>query len=65
MQFSWVRQMRLPTAVVVRRRCRVMVFERPEVIDKTGWGAQRHKTSHDAGMVDTADVAASAFTSDT
>ena len=24
------------TAVVVMRRCRVMVFEKPEVIDKTG-----------------------------
>ena len=34
MQFSWVRQLRLATAVVVMRRCRVMVFEKPEVIDK-------------------------------
>ena len=24
------------TPVVVRRRCRVMVFEKPEVVDKTG-----------------------------
>ena len=29
------RQLRLATAVVMRR-CRVMVFEKPEVIDKTG-----------------------------
>ena len=30
--------MKLPhaTAVVVMRRCRVMAFEKPEVIDKTG-----------------------------
>ena len=48
MQFSW--------AVVVTRRCRVAVFERPEVIDKTGWGAQQHTISHDAGMIDTADL---------
>ena len=48
MQFSW--------AVVVTRRCRVVVFERPEVIDKTGWGAQQHTTSHEAGMIDTASV---------
>ena len=48
MQFSW--------AVVVTRRCRLVVFERPAVIDKTGWGAQRHTTSHDAGMIDTADL---------
>ena len=30
-----IRQLRLQTAVVVRRRYRVMVFEKPEVIDKT------------------------------
>ena len=36
MQFSWVRQLRLATAVVVRRRCQVMVFEKPEVKEKTG-----------------------------
>ena len=34
-----------------------MVFEKPEVIDKTEWDAHWHTTSHDAGMVDTADVA--------
>ena len=34
-----------------------MVFEKPVVIDKTGWDAQQHTTSHDAGMIDTADVA--------
>ena len=55
MQFSWVQQLRLPTAVVVMRRCRVVVFETPEVIEKTGWGAQRHTTSHDAGLTGTAD----------
>ena len=32
-----------------------MVFEKPEVKDKTGWGAQWHTTSHDAGMAYTAD----------
>ena len=36
MQFSWERQLRLAPAVVVMHRCRVMVFEKPEVIDKTG-----------------------------
>ena len=56
MQFSWVRQLPHATTVVVRRRCRVMVFEKPEVIDKTGWGAHRHTTSHDAGSIYTADV---------
>ena len=25
-----------PTPVVMMRRCRVMVFEKPEVVDKTG-----------------------------
>ena len=65
MQFSWVRQLRLPTVVVVMCRCRVVVFEKPEVIDKTGWGSQRDTTSLDAGMVDTADVAAVTCTSDT
>ena len=45
------------TAVVVMRRCRVMVFEKREVVDKTGWGAQQHTNSHDAGMRETADVA--------
>ena len=40
---------------VVMRRCRMVVFERPEV-EKTGWGAQRHTTSHDTGMIDTADL---------
>ena len=35
-QFSWVRQLPHATAVVVRRGCRVMVFEKLEVIDKTG-----------------------------
>ena len=34
-----------------------MMFEKPEVIDKTGWGAHNHTTSHDAGMIGTADVA--------
>ena len=56
MQFSWVRKLRLATAVVVTRRSRVMVFEKPEVIDKTG-GAHLHKTTHDAGMAYAADVA--------
>ena len=55
MQFSWVRQLRFPTAVVVMPRCIVVVFERPEMIDKTGWGTQRHTTPHDAGMTVTAD----------
>ena len=54
MQFSWVRQLPHAMAVVVRRPCRVMVFEKPEVI---GLDAHRHTTSHDAGMIDTADVA--------
>ena len=57
MQFLRVQQLRLATAVVVVRHCRVMVFEKPEVIDKNGWGAQRGTTPHDAGMIDTADVA--------
>ena len=57
MQFSWVRHLPHATAVVVMRRCRVMVFEKPEVIDKTGWGAHRHTTSRDTGMIDTANVA--------
>ena len=57
MQFSWVRQLPHATAVVVRRRCRVMLFEKPEVIDKTGLDAHRHTTSHDAGMIDSADLA--------
>ena len=35
MQFLWVRDPRLATAPVVMRRCRVMVFGKPEVIDKT------------------------------
>ena len=48
MQFSW--------AVVVTRRCGVEVFERLEVIDKTIRGTQRHTTSHDTGMIDTADL---------
>ena len=39
------------------RRCRVMVFEKPEVIDKTGRGANWHMTSHNAGTIDTANVA--------
>ena len=43
------------------RRCRVVVFEKPEVIDKTGLGPHRHTTCHDAGMIDTANVA---YTSD-
>ena len=34
MQFSWVRQLPHTMAVVVRRRCLVMVFEKPEVTDK-------------------------------
>ena len=55
-----VRQLLLATVVVVRR-CRVMVFKKPKVIDKTGWGANGHTTSHYAGMIDTANVA---FTSD-
>ena len=38
MQFSWVRQLRLATEVVVMRCCRVMVFEKTEAIDKTGGG---------------------------
>ena len=38
-------------------RCRVMVFEKPEVIDETGREAHRHTTSHGAGMIDTANVA--------
>ena len=46
------------TPVVVMRRCRVMGFAKPEVVDKTGLCTQRHTTSHDAGMTYTADVAA-------
>ena len=34
-----------------------MVFEKPEVINKTGWGAHQYTTSRDAGMRDTANVA--------
>ena len=34
MQFSWVRQLPHATAVVVMRRCRVMVFEKPEVLSR-------------------------------
>ena len=45
------------TAVVVMRRSRVMEFEKREVIDKPGSGAHRHTTSHDTGMIDTANVA--------
>ena len=45
------------TPVVVRRRCRVMVFEKPELVDETGWWAQRRRTSHVTGMTDTGDVA--------
>ena len=37
-------------------RYRVMVFEKPEGIDETGRDAHRHTTSHDAGMIDTANV---------
>ena len=48
---SMVRQLHLATAVVVMHRCRVMVFERPEVIDKTGLSGNWHTTSHDAGMI--------------
>ena len=48
MKFSW--------AVVLTRHFRVVVFERPEVIDTTGCGAQRHTTTHDTGMIDTADL---------
>ena len=62
MQFSWVHQLRLATAVVVMRHCRVVVFEKPEVIDKSKWDTQQHTTSYDAGMVDTADFSC---TSDT
>ena len=39
------------TPVVVMRRCRVMVFEKPEVVDKTGWCTQRDTTSHDRDFV--------------
>ena len=52
-----IRQLRPAIAVVVMRRCQVMVFEKPEVIDKTGWGAHRHTTSHYAGMIDTDNIA--------
>ena len=45
------------TEVLVMGRCRVMVFEKPEVIDKTEWCAHRHTTSRDADMIDTANVA--------
>ena len=38
------------------RRCRVMVFEKPEVIDETGRDAHWHTTSQDAGMRDTANL---------
>ena len=31
--------------------------EKPEMMDKTGWDAHRHTTSHDAGIIDTANVA--------
>ena len=34
-----------------------MVFEKPEVIDKTVWGAHGHTTSHDAIIIDTANAA--------
>ena len=57
MQFSWVRQLRLATAVVVMHRCQVMVFQKPEVIDKAGRGFNWHTSYHDAGMIDTANVA--------
>ena len=59
MQFSWVRQLRLPMPVVVMRRCSVVVFDTPEVIDR--YHCMRRSVAHnlhDAGMVDTADVAA-------
>ena len=36
MQFSGVLQLRLTKVVVVMRRCRVVVFETPEVVDKNG-----------------------------
>ena len=35
----------------------VVVMRRWWVIDMTGWGTHRHVTSHDAGMIDTANVA--------
>ena len=40
------------------RRCRVMVFEGPEVIDKTGCDKidKTGQDSHDAGMIDTASL---------
>ena len=41
-----------------------MVFEKPEVVDKTGWWAQRRATSHVAGMTDTGDVGALLHTRD-
>ena len=47
----------LAMAVVVMRHCQVMVFEKPEGIDKTGRGTNWHTTSHDAGMIDTANDA--------
>ena len=46
MQFSWVWKLRLATAAVVMRCWRVMVFEKPEVIGKTGWGDHWQTTSH-------------------
>ena len=45
------------TPVVVTRHCRVIVFDKKEVVNNTGWWVQRQITSHDAGMTDTADVA--------
>ena len=57
MQLSLVLQLRLLTAVVVMRRCTVILFEKPEVIDKAGSGGHRHTTSYNAGMIDTANVA--------
>ena len=43
--------------VVVMRRCRVMVFEKPEVIDKTDEALTGHTASHNAGMINNANVA--------
>ena len=54
MQFSWVWQLPHATVVVVMRHFMVMVFEKQEVIDKTGRDANQYTTSRDTGMIDTA-----------
>ena len=36
----------------------------PEVVDEIGWAGHRHATSHEAGTIDTANVACSDCSSD-